>query len=206
MRELILGGVRSGKSRYAERRAAERTDDVTYIATARTDGDPEMAERIAAHRARRPAHWRTVEAPDDLAGALEASCAPQRAVIVDCLTLWLSNQLSAAGEGDPDRLRRQRQRLLGVLEAAPGDVLLIGNETGLGVMPLNALARQFCDEAGALHQELAALCDEVTWTIAGIAQKIKNNKERDRVLPPSDRSGETSERNPLADRPGSQQQ
>jgi len=178
MRELILGGVRSGKSRHAEQRARELSDDVVYIATARPRGDAGMAERIAAHRARRPAHWQTIEAPLELARAIEAHSAPGRVLLVDCLSLWLTNQL-VAGDGateanvTSESLEQARTGLVDAVAAAGGDLLLVSNETGLGVMPMNALARRFCDEAGALHQQIAERCEHVTWMVAGLAQPLK---------------------------------
>ncbi|MFP4129801.1 MAG: bifunctional adenosylcobinamide kinase/adenosylcobinamide-phosphate guanylyltransferase [Halorhodospira sp.] len=179
MRELILGGVRSGKSRYAERRAHELADDTVYIATARAH-DAGMAARIAAHQAARPAHWRTVEAPLALAEAIQAHDAAGRVLLIDCLTLWLTNLLagpegteggSAATPGDG--LEQECAELRAAVEAARGHLLLVSNETGLGMMPMSALARRFCDEAGALHQQLAERCERVTWTVAGLAQPLK---------------------------------
>ncbi len=178
MRELILGGVRSGKSRYAERRADELADETVYIATARAH-DAGMAARIAAHQAERPAHWRTVEAPLALAEAIQAHDAAGRVLLIDCLTLWLTNLLAGAGETeDPApsaaELQRERAELGAAVEAARGHLLLVSNETGLGVMPMSALARRFCDEAGALHQQMAERCERVTWTVAGLAQPLKS--------------------------------
>ena len=173
MIELILGGARSGKSRYAERRAAEGTQDVLYIATA-TAEDGEMAARIARHRERRDARWQTLEEPLALAEALRRHCAPERCVLVDCLTLWLSNVLfDATGECDEARFRRERAALLACLPQLPGTVLLVSNEVGMGVVPANAAARRFIDEAGWLHQDIAAQAQRVVWVAAGLAQVIK---------------------------------
>ncbi len=175
MRELILGGVRSGKSRYAEQRARELGGSVYYLATAQSGDDPAMAERIAAHQAHRPADWQTVEVPVTLAAAIAEHDAPGRVLLVDCLTLWLTNLLltEEPAPGGPDRIAEQREQLLDVVTAAQGHLLLVSNETGLGIMPMNALARRFCDEAGALHQRLAECCEHVTWTVAGLAQPLK---------------------------------
>jgi len=164
---LILGGVRSGKSRLAERLAADTGRPVTCIATA-TAGDPEMAARIAAHRARRPRGWRVIEEPIRLAQALDE--ARGDCVIVDCLTLWLTNLL---GSEDPGLLRRERTALLEILPRLPGPVCLVSNETGLGLVAANPLGRRFCDEAGRLHQDLAALCDRVVLTVAGLPLVMK---------------------------------
>jgi adenosylcobinamide kinase/adenosylcobinamide-phosphate guanylyltransferase len=168
MKELILGGARSGKSRHAEERALLSALEVVYVATAGA-GDAEMAARIGAHRARRPGSWLTVEEPLALAASLEDSAGPGRFVLVDCLTLWLGNLLA---EGE-DVFRREREALLTVLPGLPGRVCLVGNEVGHGIVPLNPLARRFVDEAGWLHQELAALCDRVVWVAAGLPQVLK---------------------------------
>lgn len=169
MKELILGGARAGKSAQAEQRARESGLAVTYIATA-LPGDEEMAARIQAHRTRRPASWGLVEEPLALAGALARHAAPDRCLIVDCLTLWLSNLLHAE---DPQVFVRERQALMEALPALPGHIILIGNEVGMGVVPMGALTRRFCDEAGRLHQELARLCDRVTLMVAGLPWVLK---------------------------------
>jgi adenosylcobinamide kinase/adenosylcobinamide-phosphate guanylyltransferase len=166
---LILGGVRSGKSRHAVEIAKAGDCAVTVIATA-TAQDQEMAERIALHRARRPKEWSVIEEPIRLAAALGAACAPSRIVIVDCLTLWLTNLM--CGE-DPDALRRESAQLLGVLPRLPGGCVLVSNEVGFGIIPANTLARRFADEAGELHQQLAALCDQVILMAAGLPLTLK---------------------------------
>lgn len=168
LRELVLGGARSGKSRHAEQRARQSGLKVVYIATGEA-GDEEMAVRIAHHRARRPAEWRTVEEPLHLAPALQSHAAPERFVLVDCLTLWLSNLLEQ-GEAC---FRAERQALLDTLPALPGEVCLVSNEVGLGLVPINPAARRFVDEAGRLHQELAACCERVVWVAAGLPQVLK---------------------------------
>lgn len=165
---LILGGVRSGKSRLAERLAIEQGKLVTYIATA-TALDDEMRARIATHRQRRPVAWDVVEESLHLARALTAHAAPDRCLIVDCLTLWLTNLLGA----DAGILPRERDTLRAILPDLPGEIIFVSNETGLGVIPLGALSRRFCDEAGALHQELARSCDRVVLTVAGLPQVLK---------------------------------
>ncbi len=169
MKELILGGMRSGKSRLAEQRALASGLAVTYIATA-TARDEEMRGRIAHHRARRPEAWALVEEPLDLAGALAAHARADRCLVVDCLTLWLSNWLCA---GDAAGFEAQRAALLAALPKLPGHALLVGNETGMGVVPLGELTRRYCDEAGRLHQDLAALCDRVTLVVAGLPMALK---------------------------------
>jgi adenosylcobinamide kinase/adenosylcobinamide-phosphate guanylyltransferase len=169
MKELILGGARSGKSAFAQRRATASGLDVVYLATAQA-GDAEMAERIAHHRAARPGDWGLVEEPLALAAALRAHAAPNRCLLVDCLTLWLSNLLAA---GD-DALAAETQALLTALPALPGHVLLVSNEVGQGIVPANPLARRFRDEAGYLHQAVAQCCDRVSFVIAGLPLTLKD--------------------------------
>lgn len=168
MRHLILGGARSGKSRFAEEQAIESGLPVTYIATAEA-GDGEMAGRIARHRRERPSHWTTVEEPLALGRALQGACEPDGCIIVDCLTLWLSNLL-AAGE---EEMRRELDALLRMLPALPGRTLLVSNEVGLGIVPDNPLARRFRDEAGRLNQALAGQCERVTFVAAGLPMELK---------------------------------
>lgn len=169
MRELILGGVRSGKSALAEQRALACGLPVTYIATA-TAGDEEMAARIAHHRQRRPDAWRIVEEPLHLADALHTAAAPHHCIIVDCLTLWLTNLLLA---DDAALLEQERSALLAGLPSLPGQILLVSNEVGLGIVPLGELSRRFADEAGRLHQQLAACCERVTFVAAGLPLALK---------------------------------
>ena len=167
MRELILGGARSGKSALAVQLARSSGLAVTFVATATAD-DAEMAERIARHRAARPPSWRVVEVPVALAAALRAECAPDRIVVVDCLTLWLSNLMLAEAPLAPERAA-----LLAALPALPGRVVLVANEIGLGIVPENALARRFRDEQGALNQAVASRCERVTLVAAGVALVLK---------------------------------
>lgn len=169
--ELILGGARSGKSALAERLARESWLAVTYIASA-TAGDGEMSERIAHHRARRPAEWRVVEEPLRLAEAMKAHATPDSCLIVDCLTLWLNNLLAAA---DETLFRSEREALLQALPNLPGRILLVSNEVGMGIVPLGELSRRFCDEAGRLHQDLAQVCDRVVFVAAGLPLVLKGN-------------------------------
>lgn len=167
MRELILGGARSGKSRLAEQRARESGLAVVYVATAAA-GDEEMTARIAEHRRRRPADWRTVEAPHALAETLNAEAAPDRLLLVDCLTLWLGNLIE-----DADRLDREREALVSALPGLPGEIVLVSNEVGQGIVPDNALARRFRDEAGWLHQAVGEVCERVTLVVAGLPVTLK---------------------------------
>lgn len=167
MKSLILGGARSGKSALAERLAVESGLDVVYIATA-TAGDAEMAERIAHHRERRPAKWGLTEESLHLAAALKDAAAPNRCLLVDCLTLWLNNVIA-----DEALFQRERAALLETLPGLPGRIVLVSNEVGMGIVPLGELTRRYCDEAGRLHQELAQRCDRVIFVAAGLPLALK---------------------------------
>ncbi len=168
---LVLGGARSGKSRHAETLVESQSGPCIYLATAQA-GDGEMAARIAAHRARRCPRWTTVEEPLDLAAALNQACGPDRAVLVDCLTLWLSNLLGAERS-----VAAECERLLAALAGLAGPVVLVSNEVGQGVVPDNALARAFVDHAGRLHQELGALAQRVVFMTAGLPRDLKTVSE-----------------------------
>ncbi|AXO61305.1 bifunctional adenosylcobinamide kinase/adenosylcobinamide-phosphate guanylyltransferase [Pseudomonas sp. phDV1] len=171
MLELILGGARSGKSRLAEKLADESGLEVAYIATSQTL-DGEMNARVAQHRARRPAHWALVEEPVALARVLREQAAPGRCLLVDCLTLWLTNLLMLE---DSARLEAERELLLGCVDGLPGRILLVSNETGLGVVPLGELTRRYVDEAGWLHQALAERSQRVLFTVAGLPMVLKGD-------------------------------
>lgn len=169
MKTLILGGVRSGKSRLAEQRASASGLPVTYLATA-TAGDEEMQRRIEKHRADRPSGWQVVEEPLTLADALRGHARADGLILVDCLTLWLTNLLL---DPDPARFEAERTALLDTLPTLPGELVMVSNETGLGVVPMGELTRRYCDEAGRLHQALAQLCDRVVFTVAGLPHFLK---------------------------------
>lgn len=171
MVELILGGARSGKSALAEQRARDSGMAVCYLATA-TAGDGEMSARIEHHRARRPSHWQTLEEPLALAAALQREAAADRLLLVDCLTLWLSNLLGDVPV-DEARFEAERKALLDCLPVLPGRVILVSNEVGLGIVPMGALSRRFCDEAGRLHQALAQICGRVSFVTAGLSMELK---------------------------------
>lgn len=150
MIELILGGARSGKSALAEQKAIASGLTVTYVATANPVDmveDSEMLARIAQHRAQRPAEWLVVEEPLYLATLLKSLAAPEKLLLVDCLTLWLSNLLYK------DAVLKETQALLDVLPTLPGHVILVSNEVGMGIVPLGELTRRYVDEAGRLHQK-----------------------------------------------------
>ena len=169
MKTLILGGVRSGKSRLAERLATESGLPVTYVATA-VAGDEEMSKRIAAHQAHRPVDWMLIEEPLALGSILRETAGEGGCIIVDCLTLWLTNLLT-----DPDStmLEREKESLFSALAVTPRQIILVSNETGMGVIPMGELTRRYCDEAGRLHQQLAQVCERVVLTIAGLPQLLK---------------------------------
>jgi len=172
---LILGGARSGKSRYAQRMAESAASDgrrPVYVATGEA-GDAEMAERIATHRTERGERWRNLEAPLDLAGAL-ASLRRDDIAVVDCLTLWLSNSMLAEDGRHEARLRA----LPAAIAACPARLWLVSNEVGWGVVPDNALARRFRDEAGRLHQQLADMVEEVVLVVAGLPLFLKRAPDR----------------------------
>ena len=177
---LVLGGARSGKSAYAEKLAAESGREVVYIATA-SAGDSEMAARIAQHRSDRPQHWVTVEEPVQLADAVRRHSTNTNLVLVDCLTLWLSNLMFSAGGDYPDvgaialppQLTEQRAALLDALQNAAGDVVLVSNEVGMGLVPMAALSRCFVDEAGRLNQAVAAVCNRAVFVAAGLPLTLK---------------------------------
>lgn len=179
-RTLVFGGARSGKSAYAERLASASGKEVVYFATAAA-GDAEMTARIAQHRAQRPQHWRTIEEPLALAAALAKWRAPQRLVLVDCLTLWLSNLMFSEGTQYPDigmielpaRSHEQRAALLDELAVDRGDVVLVSNEVGMGIVPWGAVTRSYADEAGRLNQSVAAVCDRVAFIAAGLPLMLK---------------------------------
>jgi adenosylcobinamide kinase/adenosylcobinamide-phosphate guanylyltransferase len=161
----VLGGARSGKSRHAEALLQRHAAPWCYIATAEALDD-EMRARIALHRERRPAGWHTIEAPHDLAGALGAAGAVP--VLVDCLTLWTSNLLLADIAFEP-----AIAALLEALAARSAPTIMVANEVGLGIVPDNALAREFRDRAGSLNQRVAEMADQVLFMVAGLAMKVK---------------------------------
>jgi adenosylcobinamide kinase / adenosylcobinamide-phosphate guanylyltransferase len=181
---LILGGARSGKSAHAERLAAGSGDGVVYIATAQARQDAEMALRIAHHQADRPPHWLTVEEPLALAAMIRQWRTPGRVLIIDCLTLWLSNLIFTDHAAYPDvgavalpeRFHAERAAMLDALAEGKGDVIMVSNEIGMGIVPMGAVVRCFMDEAGRLNQAVAAVADRVLFVAAGLPLVLKDCK------------------------------
>lgn len=169
MIELVLGGARSGKSRYAEELAHSSGKEVIYIATAQALDD-EMGERIAHHRQSRPSNWPTVEEPLLLARVLADRDGAGQVLLVDCLTLWLTNLLLA----EEGVFERETQALYAALPLLQARVILVSNEVGLGVVPLGELSRRYVDEAGRLNQRLAQLAERVTFCAAGLPLTLKS--------------------------------
>jgi len=164
---LVLGGVRSGKSRHAEGLVTANPAPWIYVATAEA-WDDEMCARIRRHREDRGAGWTTVEEPLDLPGVLERVAVAGTAVLVDCLTLWLSNLMGAERD-----VAAETARLLDALDRVAGTVVFVSNEVGLGIVPDNALARRFRDDAGRLHQAVAARARRVEFVVAGLPMVLK---------------------------------
>ncbi|TVV45579.1 bifunctional adenosylcobinamide kinase/adenosylcobinamide-phosphate guanylyltransferase [Thalassolituus sp. C2-1] len=174
--ELILGGARSGKSRYGEAQAeqlAGEAAEVVYIATAQAL-DGEMQQRIIHHREQRPVHWLTLEEPWQLAAALQRVRKehPAAVILVDCLTLWLTNCLLS---DQNDYWERQKAALMDELQQLQQPLLLVSNEVGYGIVPMGELSRRFVDEAGRLHQDIARLAHDVTLVVAGIPMAVKRS-------------------------------
>lgn len=170
MLELILGGARSGKSAFAERQALESAYECRYIATAQA-GDAEMAARIEHHRQQRSGFAHTIEEPVHLARVIAEHMAVDRCLLIDCLTLWLTNLLLDA---DPKTFARERMQLLDLLPRVSGRIIFVSNEVGQGVVPIDPLSRRFVDESGRMHQQLAQQCDSVFFVVAGLAQCLKS--------------------------------
>ena len=178
---LILGGARSGKSAHAERLAMASGDAVVYIATAQARQDSEMAARIAHHQASRPAHWLTVEEPVALGAMIRQWRAPGRVLVIDCMTLWLTNLMFCDHENYPEvgtitlpaQFHAERAALLEALSAGQGGIIIVSNEVGMGIMPMGAVVRSFMDETGRLNQTIAAAADRVHFVAAGLPLVLK---------------------------------
>ena len=170
---LILGGARSGKSRYAEQLAANSQKSVVYIATA-TAFDDEMQRRIQHHQQQRNAEWMSIEEPLHLPDIIRQHAASNRCLLVDCLTLWLNNILFMAPKTQP---AEWFDALFSACSDATGDIILVANEVGLGVIPMGEISRIFVDEAGRLNQKMAQLANNVTLITAGLPLHLKGKNE-----------------------------
>lgn len=168
-RLLVLGGARSGKSRYAQQLAERRWKHPLYLATAEVK-DQEMARRVKAHRKERGAHWGCVEEPLNIAQVLMNGAAHADGILVDCLTLWLSNVLLKEG---PAAIEKRQQALLKAVRTVRRNLILVSNEVGLGIVPEHKLGRIFRDQAGWLNQALAAEVDTVVFIVAGMPMVLK---------------------------------
>jgi len=167
---LVLGGCRSGKSSHALQLAESMGQGRIFVATC-VPRDEEMQARVKRHQQERDATWTTLEVPVDLAGAIRKHSPAAEVMLVDCLTLWLSNLLMQ--DPDVDRIRAGIQALAEAVQSAPNELVLVSNEVGAGIVPENRLARRYRDLAGWANQAMAAVCDRVVWTVAGIPVTIK---------------------------------
>ncbi len=166
----VSGGARSGKSGYAQKRAEEHAGALLYVATAEVR-DAEMAERVDRHRLARDARWRSLEEPLDLAGKIPPAAGGCEAILVDCLTLWLSNLLERTGDGL--EITDEANRLIAALRQLDAAVYIVSNEVGSGIVPENRLARCFRDLAGLLNQQFAAAADEAWMVVSGLPLRLK---------------------------------
>ena len=166
---LIIGGARSGKSKYAEELAANNGLPVTYVATA-TAFDSEMEARIAHHQERRPDNWLLQECPLALVELLTIESQKQQTILVDCLTLWINNQLHKNPQQNFSLLF---SNLIDAVKNSPADIIFVANEVGLGIIPLGEITRQFVDEAGRLNQQIAQAANQVVFMVAGLPMLLK---------------------------------
>jgi adenosylcobinamide kinase/adenosylcobinamide-phosphate guanylyltransferase len=170
---LVLGGARSGKSAYAEKLAVEADLQVTYIATAQVYDD-EFAKRISHHKQRRPPHWRLLEEPFLLTTVLLENASADRCLIVDCLTLWLAQWICDDCKPPQNKTwKTERLAFLAALSSLPGEIILVSNEVGMGIVPLGEINRRFQDEQGRLNQAVAKVCDKVIFMAAGLPMALK---------------------------------
>ncbi|RVU86493.1 bifunctional adenosylcobinamide kinase/adenosylcobinamide-phosphate guanylyltransferase [Leucothrix sargassi] len=166
---LVLGGARSGKSAYAEKLATQSGHTVIYMATAEVR-DKAIEERVRLHQASRPSEWKTVNSPTALASTLEAHAADNVTILVDCLTMWVTNLLCAE---DKQLLASEVAALHKVLRTLPGQIIFVSNEVGMGIIPMGELTRDYVDIAGKLHQDIAAEVEQVVLVVAGLPMVLK---------------------------------
>ena len=171
---LVIGGARSGKSEHAELLVAQSGLSPFYLATA-TAGDGEMMNRIIQHQERRGDKWQTVEEPVNLVAALQKASSTESAVLVDCLTLWLSNLMTLSRD-----IECETRALTAALPSLTGPVVFVTNEVGLGIVPANSLAREFRDHAGQLNQAVAFAANHVTMMVSGLPMTLKSELENER--------------------------
>jgi len=167
---LVLGGARSGKSAYAENLAKQTNKVVVYLATAQVR-DKAIAERVSQHQQSRPADWLTVESPLELGAMLREYAAEGTVVLVDCLTMWVTNMLCE--EHCEVVLKEQQDSFFSNLDTIKGDVIFVSNEVGMGIIPMGELTRDYVDIAGRLHQDIAARADHVMLVVAGLPLVLK---------------------------------
>ena len=170
---VITGGARSGKSRFAQELAKRGGEDVVFIATAAVR-DEEMRKRIVGHRLARPPQWVTIEEEIDLVGAIETRGGEPKTIIIDCITLWLSNLIERGDEDE--RIRQEARQLKDTLQRSPHSIILVTNEVGSGIVPENPLARRFRDLAGEVNQILASSAQELYLMVAGIPMKLEPSR------------------------------
>lgn len=173
MIQMILGGARSGKSHLAEVHAKASQKPVIYIATAQAL-DEEMQSRIQHHQLQRPANWLIIEEPLYLAECLTAIDRENQVILLDCLTLWMSNLLL---NPSVEMQEEQCQKFLDVLPTLQSDLIIVSNETGLGVVPMGQITRRFVDETGRLHQQVGQVADSVLFCVAGFPMVLKGEKQ-----------------------------
>jgi len=174
---LVLGGVRSGKSRYAQT-LASRYRRVTFLATARPS-DGEMRERIAMHRRERPASWKTVEVPLDLPKTITAESRRSDLLLVDCLTLFVANAMTRHPR-EPSSVRLATERVCQAIRASKASVIVVSNEVGSGIVPVYRSGRIYRDLLGQMNQEIAKIADNVVFMIAGIPLTVKRQRSKRR--------------------------
>ena len=175
MKTLILGGIKSGKSKLAETLATNTNQATVLIATA-TALDDEMRARIKHHQNSRPAHWHVIEEPILLADAVRQSSNKDECIVIDCLTLWLTNLLLTDNES---LIKAEKDAFIQAMTTTTQTVIMVSNETSMGIIPLGDLTRRFCDEAGLLHQRIAEQCDNVLLTVAGLPMPLKGSIQND---------------------------
>jgi adenosylcobinamide kinase/adenosylcobinamide-phosphate guanylyltransferase len=169
---LILGGVRSGKSRYAQQLASDAGKRVLFLATAEA-GDEEMKQRITRHKSSRPASWATIEEPLDITSALHNKAADADVVIIDCVTVWLSNLLLREGGATEDEVMAHIERLIGGYNKGDSTYIIVSGEVGMGLVPEHPMGRAFRDLLGFANQRLAGKADRVVLMVAGIPLDVK---------------------------------